>query len=590
MSPAHVKSATKGSTRSKNESRKIPQAIEEIGSGDESDDMMEKDEDEEELDRLVLGDDAGFASQWGQDMDLDMEPGGDDEGDRDEEENEDIGLEGVDDADLFFLDAGPSTVPQDALIQRTKSKDEEGENSPVWEDSDDDRLTVSLAGNPRLRKLRVNEREDLVSGREYTRRLRMQFERLNPVPEWAQSSDRPAKRRRRSSAGSASSLSSDDMDIDDSDLSTLPLARLLQDADALTNLSSATLKRTKLRPEVIDIQRTKDIPLTQPSAVTSLSFHPEYPVILSSGPASTLYLHHYAPTAHPHPHPQLTSVHIKKTPITTSAFLHPTGDKIFFSGRRRFFHIWDLPSGEIKKVTRIYGQKDEQKLMDKFKLSPCGRYMGLIATSKKGGGIINVIDANTTQWIASARIEGKNGIADFAWWANGEGLTAVGKGGEVGEWSIESRSLIARWNDDGSIGATVLTLGGSNGPAQLGGDRWIAIGSQSGVVNIYDRRTFVSGNDLKIPERPEPKRRFMQLTTPTSNLQISPDGQILAFSSRWKKDALRLVHLPSCTVYRNWPTASTPLGRITSVAFGSGSDVLAVGNEAGKIRLWEIRC
>ncbi|PQE27419.1 hypothetical protein CJF31_00009041 [Rutstroemia sp. NJR-2017a BVV2] len=100
MSPAHVKTATKSSTRSKHESRKIPQAIEETGSGDESEDMMEKDEDEEELDRLVLGDDAGFTSQLGQDMDVYMDSGEDEEGDRDEEENENIGLEGVDDADV----------------------------------------------------------------------------------------------------------------------------------------------------------------------------------------------------------------------------------------------------------------------------------------------------------------------------------------------------------------------------------------------------------------------------------------------------------------------------------------------------------
>ena len=49
------------------------------------------------------------------------------------------------------------------------------------------------------------------------------------------------------------------------------------------------------------------------------------------------------------------------------------------------------------------------------------------------------------------------------------------------------------------------------------------------------------------------------------------------------------MHLPSCTVYKNWPTSSTPLGRITGVAFGPGSDVLAVANEAGKIRMWEVR-
>ena len=462
-------------------------------------------------------------------------------------------------------------------------------DAPAWEDSDDDRLVVSLAGNSRLRKLRINEAEDMVSGREYTRRLQRQFELLNPVPEWAQHSSRPAKRRRRSSAGSESSISSNDMDVDENDLSTLPLARLLQDAGSLTQTPLAPGKKIKLRPEVLDIQRTRDISFTQPSAVTSLSFHPEYPVLLSSGPASTLFLHHISPTAHPTPNPLLTSIHVRHTPVATSAFLLPKGDKIFFSGRRRYFHSWDLPSGTIQKTTRIYGHKDEQKSMERFKLSPCGRFMGLIGSSKKGGGIVNILDANTTQWIAAARIEGKNGVADFAWWSDGEGLTLVGKGGEVGEWSVQSRSFLARWIDDGSIGATVVALGGNNGPNPLGGDKWVTIGSQSGVVNIYDRRNFVTGNEIKVNERPEPKRTFDQLTTPTSNLAISPDGQLLVLSSKWKKDALRLVHLPSCTIYRNWPTSSTPLGRITAVAFASGSDMLAVANEAGKIRLWEIR-
>ena len=433
----------------------------------------------------------------------------------------------------------------------------------------------------------MNDDEDIVSGREYTKRLRRQFERLNPVPEWAQPSSRPAKRRRRSSAGSASSFSSNEMDIDESDLSTLPLARLLQDAGSLSRKPSNS-RQLKLRPEVLDIQQTRSIPLVQPSSITSLSFHPEYPVLLSSGPASTLYLHHIALTAHPTPNPLLTSVHIRNTPLHTSAFQYPHGDKIFFSGRRRYFHTWDLPSGSIQKVTRVYGQKEEQRSMESFKLSPCGRYMAVIGSSKKGGGIVNVLDANTTQWIAAVRIEGTNGVADFAWWSDGEGLTVVGKGGEVGEWSLESRSYVARWVDDG-FAPTVLTLGGPNGPKSLGGDRWAVIGSQSGIVNIYDRRNFVSGNEISVPERPQPKRAFDQFTKPTSNLEISPDGQLLAFSSKWKKDALRLVHLPSCTVYRNWPTDKTPLGKITAIAFGRQDNMLAVANESGKIRLWEIR-
>ena len=49
------------------------------------------------------------------------------------------------------------------------------------------------------------------------------------------------------------------------------------------------------------------------------------------------------------------------------------------------------------------------------------------------------------------------------------------------------------------------------------------------------------------------------------------------------------VHLPSCTVYKNWPTANTPFGRITAIAMAPSSEMLAVANEQGKIRLWEIR-
>ncbi|KAI9736828.1 MAG: hypothetical protein M1818_005879 [Claussenomyces sp. TS43310] len=548
-----------------------------------------KDDEEDELDRLVLGDGGDFMAELAREGDTDQETSS--EADLEVEIGPDGGeenLTGVDDADLFFIDAGPSDADLNALTQRPNSEDsasEEGDG-PAWEDSDDDRLMVSLAGNPRLRKLRVTEAEDMVSGREYIKRLQRQFQRLNPSPEWA-SSERPAKRRRRSSASSDSSVSSQDMDVDEEDVSTQPLARILQNADSLKRTSGSS-KRNKLRAEVLDIQRTRDIPMTQPSAIGSLSFHPQYPVLLSSGLASTLYLHHIAPDSIPTPNPLLTSVHIKSTPLHTSAFLPPNGDKIFFSGRRKYFHTWDLESGNIQKITRVYGHKEEQKSMERFKLSPCGRYMGLVSSARKGGGIVNVLDANTSQWIAAARIEGRDGIADFAWWSNGEGLTIAGKGGEVGEWSVQTGKFVSLWNDEGAVGLTVLTLGGKTGRQELGGDRWVVIGSSSGVVNIYDRRPWTE-NGINVPQRPEPTRRLMQLTTPTSCLEISSDGQLLVMASRWKRDALRLVHLPSCTVYRNWPTSQTPLGRITAVAFSSGSDKLAVANEQGKIRLWEIR-
>ena len=136
----------------------------------------------------------------------------------------------------------------------------------------------------------------------------------------------------------------------------------------------------------------------------------------------------------------------------------------------------------------------------------------------------------------------------------------------------------------------------------------MASGSSSGVVNVYDRRAW-SENDPSvkgtkddsnggIPKAPKPIRDLQNLTTPISHLTFTADGQVLAMASQWKNNAMRLVHLPSATVFKNWPTEKTPLGRITAVAWGRPSEEeeregslaqLAVANEAGHIRMWEIR-
>jgi U3 small nucleolar RNA-associated protein 18 len=245
--------------------------------------------------------------------------------------------------------------------------------------------------------------------------------------------------------------------------------------------------------------------------------------------------------------------------------------------------------------------------MEDFSLSPNGKYMALRGSSRKGGGVINVLDATTLQWITQARIESRGGVADFAWWQNGQGLAIAGKNGEVTEWSVDE-GVIGRWKDEGAVGTTVISLGGKSGRENwLGGDRWVAVGSSSGVVNIYDRRAWaeaLTGDESTtdansgIPTAPKPLRALQNLTTPTSHLTFSPDGQVLAMASRWKQNAMRLVHLPSATVFKNWPTEKTPLGRITSVAFGRPSQdeekegsyaLIAVGNEAGHVRMWEVR-
>ncbi|EZF72383.1 hypothetical protein H105_05558 [Trichophyton soudanense CBS 452.61] len=582
---------------------------EENTNGIAQDEIMEKDETEDELERILFGDSQGFHSalkerEQAGSKELVLAEGSDSrEGLRDGGDSEDD-LANVPDEDLFYLDAGDSAPVVSISKDEQPAEELQGLEEPdvpaAWEDSDDDRIRVSLADNERLRKLRLHEGEDVIGGREYIARLRRQFERLQPAPEWAS----PAAKRRKTEEDT-SDLSMDEDDVEE-DLSAQPLAKLLQNIGDLTRSSAnaTSAGKRKLRQGVLDIQRLKDVGGNQPSSIDSLSFHPHYPLLLSSGPASTLFLHHISPDS-ASPNPLLTSLHIRHTPIRTSTFDRPTGNRILCSGRRRFFHVWNLDTGKIEKVVGPADRKHELKSMEYFKVSPCGRWIGFEGTTQKGGGVIIVFDANTMQWVAQVRIDGRGGVADFAWWSDGEGMCVVGKNGEVSEWDIREKRIIARWVDEGAVGTTVLSLGGQTGRQELGGDRWVAIGSSSGIVNIYDRKPWADAAaaarrkpnqpldeaaDVQsgVPQRPKPVRVLDQLTTPISHLVFAQDGQFMVMASRWKRDALRLVHLPSCMVYSNWPTSNTPFGRISSVAVSPTSDSIAVANEQGKIRLWEI--
>ena len=577
-------------------------------------DVLEKDDTELRLEKALFGDDAGFlnsltAQRWGEDRELQRVRSGSEPSSDDEAEEDD--LADVPDEDLFFLDAGTGELP--AAVTRDLKEDRQGDShdsrKPVWYDSDDDRLTVSLASNTRLRKLRDTEDDDVVTGREYIQRLRRQYERLHPTPEWVTY----ARKKRRTSNGAQRSGSDADSDVsmddDDSLPSVKPLSELLRTAGSLTRTDSSTSnKRRKLRPEVIDIQRTKDIVTSSTSSIDTLQFHPQYPLLLTAGPSSTVSLYHISPHP-PNPNPLLTSLHITKTPLHTAAFCTPPstsseiesvsdGTRIFLSSRRRYFYTWSLSTGTITKVSRaLTSFRHEQRTTESFKLSPCGRYMGLISSSRKGGGGINVLATESMQWLCSCRVDSAGGIADFDWWCDGEGFVVAGKNGEVSEYSIPERRVVGRWWDEGTVGTTVIAVGGEGTST-----RWVAVGSSSGIVNLYDRGVPAFSSifkDTDTPKsastinagtrRPKPTKALSHLTTPISHLVFSPDGQMLVISSRWKKNALRLVHLPSCTVYRNWPTDKTPLGRVSSVAVSRDGGWLAVGSEGGKVRLWEIR-
>lgn len=273
-------------------------------------------------------------------------------------------------------------------------------------------------------------------------------------------------------------------------------------------------------------------------------------------------------------------------------------------------HSWDLSTSllhsnsnngafaQIDKLSRMYGHEETQRSFEKFKLAhffntATGQTHGLILLQGNNGWI-NVLNATTGVWMMGCKINGVlvDFCVDYKPISKNKFQTILivaNTYSEIWEFDLnKSGEVLSKWKDEGGIGVTTIQVGGGTNSEQLfpgsnsgvRPNRWLAIGSESGYVNVYDR--MLSSTNAK------PVASLDQLTTSISTLQFSPDGQILCMASRAVKDALRLVHLPSCTVFSNWPTSGTPLGKVTSATFSPRGELLVVGNEQGKVRLWRL--
>ena len=161
-------------------------------------------------------------------------------------------------------------------------------------------------------------------------------------------------------------------------------------------------------------------------------------------------------------------------------------------------------------------------------------------------------------------------------------------------WHIGSRRCVERFhNEDGTITSSLALS-----------SKFLAVGAESGVVNLYNDKYSSSmqfnglssrghgggrgGLSLTNTER-TPHKSIMNLTTSADNLCFNATGEILAMSSKREKNGLKLLHVPSATVFSNWPTSKTPLKYVWSMDFSPGSKYLAVGNDHGKVLLYRAK-
>lgn len=413
-----------------------------------------------------------------------------------------------------------------------------GVRQPAWVDDADEQERIEISAEPRLKKLRKTEDETVVTGKKLTQKLKQQFEKIYGDASWADLDKKTKK--------------DSESDDDEEENSVLRRAGTL-----------LTGKSDFLPQGFLDIARVKDANTDKPSNATlqSIEFHPSAKVLLTAGFNKTLDLFQIDGQTNP----KIQSVFIENFPIHMAHF-SADGEQVILASQRKSFHVYDMIKGDITRIPGIRG-RDQEKYFDKFHVSPDGKHLIFVGID----GYLILLSSKTKQWIGNLKMNGSVGSVAFN--ADGSRMYSAGDDGEVYVWDMNTRSCVHKFRDEGCLNATTLAASRDG--------QYLACGSDSGVVNIYDDQCLYK-------TQPKPLKAIMNLTTSISKTLFNSTSEILAISSRVKKDCFKLVHLPSLTVFPNWPTPRTPLRYINTFDFSPNSGYLSIGNDRGKALLFRL--
>lgn len=455
---------------------------------------------------------------------------------------------------LFFVDRSANNVLSVDEDDGEVLEEETKQRKAVWEDDEEAKANVNIAKVNRLRKLRKEEDESLISGSEYVSRLRAQHVKLNPGTEWAQLDSE-----------SRTDRYSDDESSDDENGAVV--ARGYKDVDAVgdllrTNEDLVVKSSSKLLPGILEYSILTDANAEEPSngPINSVQFHRNAQLLLTAGLDRRLRFFQIDGKRNA----KIESIFIDDCPIRKAAFL-PDGSQVIIAGRRKFFYSFDLVMAKVDRIGPLVGR--EEKSLEVFEVSPDSSTIAFVGNE----GYILLVSSKTKELIGTLKMNGT--ARSLAFSEDGKQLMSSGGDGQVYHWDLRTGACFHKAVDEGCINGTALCTS-PNG-------KLFAAGSDSGIVNIYNREEFLGG-------KRKPIKTIENLTTKVDFLKFNADSQILAICSSMKKDSLKLVHVPSLTVFSNWPPQKKTLHYPRCLDFSPGGGFMAMGNAAGKVLLYKL--
>ena len=391
--------------------------------------------------------------------------------------------------------------------------------SGVWEDLDDKSISIDVSKSSRTKKL---SQEQSLSGVDYTEKLRALYSNFYQ-PSWTSAS------------------------TSDSALSKL----------FLTSKSILSDKTYHLLPTTLDISQLPhaNSQSFSKSVVTCLQFQNE--LLLVAGKDKRLRIFEV-----PGEEENLrSSACFKDLPISNAQFCD---SKVYVSGDRPYFYIYDMSKEDFHRVPFIQGYSGQP--LGPMRVSPDFRFVAFLGNNGK----VMVVSTQSQRLVFELKMNSPGRGLCFL---DDNTLACGGDEGDIYVWDLGMRQCVKRFSDDGAVKITCVEASG----------RYLAVGSNTGVVNVYDRE----GSEYRAEEA-KPVKSVMNLTTSVGGLAFNYSNELLAMHSKWKRDAFKLLHLPSMTVFANWPSFKDHLKFPMACAFNGSSELLSVGNDEGVALLYRL--
>ncbi|KAK9701360.1 hypothetical protein QE152_g30654 [Popillia japonica] len=425
-------------------------------------------------------------------------------------------------------EVGTSTANVDSGIGETDSDAEHKERSPVWLDEDDE-VPVGTALDSQKRRLPnggINSRSN-----EYKKLLKHKFEAIVGKPKWA-------------------SLDKEDNSDSDDDI--------LRTCGFITKRSKSHLPESTL-----EYKKVKDLNYhlyADGSQVNVIEYHPTSSVSLIAGSTGIATLF----AVDGKENSKIHNIAFQRFPIYCAKFIN-NGNNILLGSRHNYIYDYDLMATSPTRITLPQNLTQCKN----FIISPNEKYFAVIGRL----GEIHILSTATKERLGLLRQD--HDVTSLCFSSQGNLLYTHSTAGEVIIWDMNMRRAKYKWIDDGCIRGTAITTSNSN--------QFLATGSAEGVVNVYDIA------DLTVTKTPKPKKIVLNLTTAITDLKFNSSSELLALSSVEVDTSVRLLHLGSLTVFNNFPSFGTKLGRINVVNFSPGSGYLSLGNKKSAVALYRLK-